>query len=232
RSRDSRPRLATLALVSTPQRANCRLNTNPASGPVETIGKAKACWAGGALQIYLNLATRDPASSFSQVALADQTTTVNQIRAAYQNLVDPNDWTGDGQPEGWKVIARTFTKAEARYIPNGPNSTADMAHPTRTGDLVVFAFPPYQFDAATPGTLIARSQFFGQHGYVPDVQNLASSTNMRATFRAGGQGIKRGTVQDVRTIDLAPTIAFLLGTPEPQQSQGILRRDPLAGGDP
>ena len=32
-----------------------------------------------------------------------------------------------------------------------------MAHPTRTGDLVVFAYPPYQFDAATPGTLIARS---------------------------------------------------------------------------
>ena len=47
-----------------------------------------------------------------------------------------------------------------------------MAHPTRTGDLVVFSYPPYQFDAATPGTLIARSAFFGQHGYVPDVQDL------------------------------------------------------------
>ncbi len=30
-----------------------------------------------------------------------------------------------------------------------------MAHPTRTGDLVVFSFPPYQFDAETPGTLVA-----------------------------------------------------------------------------
>ena len=87
-------------------------------------------------------------------------------------LEDPNDWTGDGQPEGWKVIDRVFTKAEARYIPNGAGSTADMAHPTRTGDLVVFSYPPYQFDAATPGTLIARSAFFGQHGYVPDVQDL------------------------------------------------------------
>ena len=70
------------------------------------------------------------------------------------------------------MIDRAYTKAEARYIPNGPNSTADMAHPTRTGDLVVFSYPPYQFDAATPGTLIARSAFFGQHGYVPDVQDL------------------------------------------------------------
>ena len=67
-----------------------------------------------------------------------------------------------------------------------------MAHPTRTGDLVVFAYPPYQFDAATPGTLVARSAFFGQHGYVPDVQNLAANINMRATFMAGGQNIAKG----------------------------------------
>ena len=67
------------------------------------------------------------------------------------------------------MIDRAYTKAEARYIPNGPDSTTDMAHPTRTGDVVVFSFPPYQFDAATPGTLVAPSHFFGQHGYVPDV---------------------------------------------------------------
>ena len=90
------------------------------------------------------------------------------------------------------MIDRAFTKAEARYIPNGPGSTADMAHPTRTGDLVVFAYPPYQFDAETPGTLVAPSHFFGQHGYVPDVQDLAANINMRATFLAGGEGIAKG----------------------------------------
>ena len=90
------------------------------------------------------------------------------------------------------MIDRAFTKAEARYIPNGPGTTTDMAHPTRTGDLVVFSYPPYQFDAATPGTLIARSAFFGQHGYVPDVQNLGANVNMRATFLAGGPGIAKG----------------------------------------
>ena len=60
-------------------------------------------------------------------------------------------------------------------------------------------YPPYQFDAATPGTLIARSAFFGQHGYVPDVQDLKSNTNMRATFLAGGDAIERGEVDDVRS---------------------------------
>ncbi|MFL5724893.1 MAG: alkaline phosphatase family protein [Chloroflexota bacterium] len=228
---DASKPLVDLNLLSTPQRANCRLNTNSAGGvPVETIGKAKACWAGGALQIYLNVATRDPVTTtFSQVPVTAVDTTVAQIRAAFQNLSDPNDWTGDGRPEGWKVIDRTFTKAEARYIPNGPNSTTDMAHPTRTGDLVVFSFPPYQFDAATPGTLVARSQFFGQHGYVPDVQNLAANINMRATFIAGGPGIAKGSVT-ARTIDLAPTLAYILGVPEPQQSQGRVLTEILKGG--
>ena len=129
------------------------------------------------------------------------------------------------------MIDRAFTKAEARYIPNGPGTTTDMAHPTRTGDLVVFSYPPYQFDAATPGTLVARSAFFGQHGYVPDVQNLAANINMRATFLAGGPGIAKGRVDGMRTIDIAPTIAYLLGVPEPQHSQGEVRLDMLKGGE-
>jgi 2',3'-cyclic-nucleotide 2'-phosphodiesterase (5'-nucleotidase family) len=214
--------LVDLGLLSKPQTSNCRTAIG------ETIGKAKACWAGGALQVFLNVAGRDPAGTFQQVAAADVGATVAQIRAAFLGLTDPNDWTHDGQPEGWKVIDRAFTKAEARYIPNGPGSTADMAHPTRTGDLVVFAYPPYQFDAETPGTLIAPAHFFGQHGYVPDVQDIGNNINMRATFLAGGPGIAKGQVT-ARTIDLAPTLAFILGIPEPQQSQGRVLLDVLKG---
>jgi len=219
--------LVDLGLLSRPQTSNCR----PATG--ETIGKAKACWAGGTVQIYLNLAGRDPAGGgFTQILATQEISTVAQIKAAFLALSDPNDWTRDGQPEGWKVIDRAYTKAEARYIPNGANSTADMAHPTRTGDLVVFAYPPYQFDAATPGTLVARSAFFGQHGYVPDVQNLEANVNMRATFIAGGKAIKPNVVaQGIRTIDLAPTIAYLMRIPEPQHSQGLVRLDLLRGGE-
>ncbi len=217
--------LVDLGLLSKPQTSNCRLATG------ETVGKAKACWAGGTVQIYLNLAGRDPeAAGLTQVAAGkDEAVTVAQIKAAFLALSDPNDWTGDLKPEGWKVIDRAFTKAESRYIPNGPNSTADMAHPTRTGDLVVFAAVPYQFDAATPGTLVAQSHFFGQHGYVPDVQNLAGNTNMRATFLAGGKGVGRGSVK-ARSIDLAPTLSYLLGIPEPQYSQGTVLRSVVARG--
>ena len=217
--------LVDLGLLARPQTSNCR----PATG--ETIGKAKVCWAGGTAQIYLNLAGRDPAGGgFQQVAAAAESATVAAIKAAYQGLVDPNDWTGDGSPEGWTVIDRVFTKAEARYIPNGPDSTTDMAHPTRSGDVIAFSYPPYQFDAATPGTLIARSAFFGQHGYVPDVQDLASNTNMRAAFLAGGESIGRGVVA-ARSIDLAPTISFMLDIPVPQHSQGRVLLEALKRGD-
>jgi 2',3'-cyclic-nucleotide 2'-phosphodiesterase (5'-nucleotidase family)/predicted AlkP superfamily phosphohydrolase/phosphomutase len=206
--------LMDLGLLSRPQTSNCR----PGTG--ETIGKAKACWAGGTVQIYLNLAGRDPAGGgLQQVAAADEAAVVDQIKAAFENLDDPNDWTHDGNPESWKVIDRVYRKAETRYIPNGPGTTTDMAHPTRTGDVVAFSYPPYQFDAATPGTLVSPSHFYGQHGYVPDIFDLKASINMRATFLAGGRGVAHKTV-NARTIDLAPTLAYLLGIPQPQHSQG------------
>jgi 2',3'-cyclic-nucleotide 2'-phosphodiesterase (5'-nucleotidase family) len=216
--------LVDLGLLSKPQTSNCR----PATG--ETIGKAKACWAGGTVQIYLNLAGRDPAGGgLTQVAAADEASTVAAIKAAFLALSDPNDWTGDSQPEGWQMMDRVYTKAEARYIPNGAGSTADMAHPTRTGDVVAFSYPPYQFDAETPGTLVARSAFFGQHGYVPDVQDLAANVNMRATFLAGGAGIAKGKIDGARTIDLAPSLAYKLGIPEPQQAQGRVLLEAFEG---
>jgi 2',3'-cyclic-nucleotide 2'-phosphodiesterase (5'-nucleotidase family) len=219
--------LVDLGLLSRPQTSNCR----PATG--ETIGKAKACWAGGTVQIYLNLAGRDPAGGgLQQVPAAQEAATVAQLKAAFLALSDPNDWTRDGQPEGWTVIDRVYTKAEARYIPNAEDghSHTDMASPTRTGDVVAFAYPPYQFDAATPGTLVALSAFFGQHGYVPDVQDLGANINLRATFIAAGPAIRKGVVHGIRSVDLAPTIAYLMRLPLPQQSQGQVHMDVVKGG--
>ena len=90
---DASKPLVDLGLLSRPQTTNCR----PATG--DTIGKAKACWAGGALQIYLNVAGRDPAGGgLQQVAAADVAATVAAIKAAYLGLVDPNDWTGTASP--------------------------------------------------------------------------------------------------------------------------------------
>ena len=202
--------LVDLGLLSRPQTSNCR----PATG--ETIGKAKACWAGGTVQIYLNLAGRDPAGGGFQQVAADRRGGRRWRGSRPRSSPSPTPTTGPvtAQPEGWKVIDRAFTKAEARVHPQRLR-TARPTWPTRRAPATSSCSrtPPYQFDAATPGTLIALSAFFGQHGYVPDVQDLDSNTNMRATFLAGGDAIDRGTVEDVRSIDLAPTAAFLLGHP-------------------
>ena len=54
---------------------------------------------------------------------------------------------------------------------------------------------------------------------------------MRATFLAGGDGDRRAaSSRGVRSIDLAPTAAFLLDVPAPQHSQGVVRRDLLDDG--
>ena len=87
--------------------------------------------------------------------------------------------------------------------------------------MIVVLRPPYQFDAATPGQRIAFSQFFGQHGYLPNLVDLAHNVNMHGTFIAAGPGIrKQGPVAGVRAIDLAPTLSFLMGFPGPQNARG------------
>ena len=107
-----------------------------------------------------------------------------------------------------------------------------MAHPTRTGDLVVFSTPPYQFDAATPGTLIARSAFFGQHGYVPDVQDLKRNTNMRATFLAGGNGDRARHGPTTCAASTSRRRRRSCSTsPCRSRARAIVRRDMLDGGD-
>ena len=71
------------------------------------------------------------------------------------------------------------------------------------------------------GQTIAFSQFFGQHGYLPNLVDLPHNVNMHGTFIAAGPGIRKsGPLAGVRAIDLAPTLSFLLGIPGPQNARG------------
>jgi hypothetical protein len=92
--------------------------------------------------------------------------------------------------------------------------------------------PPYQSDAGTPGQRIAFSQFFGQHGYLPDLVDLAHNVNMHATFVAGGPGVRhQPDVAGVRAIDLAPSISYFMGIPEPQNAHGKILLKLFTGTD-
>ncbi len=199
--------LADAGLQSAEQPSNCRA---AASG----FTKAKACFAGGTAQIYVSLAGRDPGGV---VAPADYETVRDQIISAFQHLSDPSN-------PAKRVIAKVMKKEELRDVDG-----SDSLHPSRSGDVVVVARPPYQFDAATPGKTIAPSQFFGQHGYLPDLVDLAHNVNMHATFVAAGPGVRhQDPLEGVRAIDLAPTLAFLLGIPGPQNARGRILYQLLA----
>jgi 2',3'-cyclic-nucleotide 2'-phosphodiesterase (5'-nucleotidase family)/predicted AlkP superfamily phosphohydrolase/phosphomutase len=190
--------LADAGLQGPEQPTNCRA--------AATTNLAKACWAGGTAQIYVNLAGRDPGGT---VSAANYETVRNQIIAAFQNLTDPAN-------PGKQVILKILKKEELRNVDG-----SDSLHPSRSGDVVVISRPPYQFDAATPGKPIAFSQFFGQHGYLPNLVDIAHNVNMHGTFVAAGSGIRhQDPVAGVRAIDLAPTIAFLLNIPGPQNARG------------
>ncbi len=175
--------------------SNCR-----AGAGAGAVNLAKACWAGGTAQIYVN-STLPADTTYEQV----QTAVVN----AFQSLADPDN-------PGAQVVLKIMKKEELRDVDG-----SDSLHPNRSGDVVVVLNPPYQFDAATFGQTIAFSQFFGQHGYLPETVDLEDNVNMHATFVAAGPGIrKQDPVDDVRAIDLAPTISYLLGVPGPANARG------------
>ena len=190
--------LADAGITGAENISNCRTPAAPV--------RAKVCWAGGTAQIHINLAGRDPGGI---VPSGDYETVRNQIITAFQNLTDPAN-------PGKQVVLKIQKKEELRNVDG-----TDALHPSRSGDVTVTLRPPYQYDAATPGQRIAFSQFFGQHGYLPNLVDLEHNVNMHATFVASGPGIrKQDPVSGVRAIDVAPTLAFLMGIPGPQNAQG------------
>ena len=168
---------------------------------------AKACWAGGTIQVYIN-----PNVLFDPVARPNAPTYAAvraAINSAYQGLTDP------ARPSA-QVVLKILQKEELRNVDG-----SDSLHPNRSGDVVVVLRPPYQADGATNNVLIAPSQFFGQHGYMPELVDLAHGINMHATFVAAGPGIRhQAPVAGIRAIDLAPTLSFLLGVDGPQNARG------------
>jgi len=165
-----------------------------------TSDLTKACWAGGTIQIYVN-PTLPAGITYGAVRTA--------VTNAFQNLTDP-------RYSGLKIVDKILKKEDLRNVDG-----SDSLHPNRSGDVVVVLRPPYQSDAATPGVRIAFSQFFGQHGYLPDLVDLPHNVNMHGTFVAAGPGVRhQDPVGGVRAIDLAPTIAFLMNIPGPHNARG------------
>ncbi len=97
-----------------------------------------------------------------------------------------------------------------------------LKHPTRTGDLVVVSDPtvPLTYPEWWVRTLYAvmgpaADVYFGAHGFDPNLPEMGAL--MLAMGRGVGKGVRAGPVQ---MIDVAPTVAKLLGIEAPLQSVG------------
>ena len=162
----------------------------------------KACWAGGTIQVYVN-PTLPAGVTYDAVRAA--------VRDAFLALNTP----------GQHAVSQVLNKENLRNVDG-----SDSLHPNRSGDLAIILRPPYQSDAGTNNVAIALSHFFGQHGYEPDLVDLANNVNMHATFVLGGPDIERKRhVRGLRAIDVAPTLAFLMGIPGPQNARGRILYD-------
>ncbi|MGH2586814.1 MAG: alkaline phosphatase family protein, partial [Dehalococcoidia bacterium] len=180
--------------------------------------KAVAYGVGGTANVYLNVRGRDPNGVVEPVEIP---ALQEQIIVAFTALQDA------GTPEAL-VIARVLRREETAAVETG-DGPANMLHPTRTGDVVVFAAPPYQFDGAHPERVIADAPLLGQHGYLPDVVDLERNLNMRSAFIMHGPGVRMGTVlPNARAIDLAPTLAHAIGIDGPRDADGRVLAEVLA----
>jgi predicted AlkP superfamily pyrophosphatase or phosphodiesterase len=88
-------------------------------------------------------------------------------------------------------------------------------------DVLLAAKAGYSFSGATGGAVTAAvPQQTGSHGY------LSSDPDLDAIFIASGYGVKAGTkLDEVRSIDVAPTIAKLLGVSLPRVKGKALNID-------
>lgn len=96
-----------------------------------------------------------------------------------------------------------------------------IAPPSRMGDLIVMTKPPFTFSSATGAEGVAEDVLtffgwdFGGHGYDPELPDMG------AIFLAKGRSVAAGrSVGVVHQVDVAATVATLLGIEPPAQSEG------------
>jgi 2',3'-cyclic-nucleotide 2'-phosphodiesterase (5'-nucleotidase family) len=175
---------------------------------------AKGCWAGGTIQIYINPAQLKTAAAPTLPTYEEARTA---IKNAFLALNTPTQ----------HVVSQVLYKEDLRNVDG-----SDSLHPNRSGDVIVILRSPYQSDAGTNGVTIALSHFFGQHGYEPNLVDIAHNINMHATFVAAGPAIRhRGDVSGLRAIDVAPTFAFVMGIPGPQNARGRIAYELVKGAE-
>jgi arylsulfatase A-like enzyme len=123
-------------------------------------------------------------------------------------------------PQALEALARV--EGIEAYASAELPETLRARHPRRTGHITIIATPPRAlWRPYTLGTrlyIAVRGLFggaFGIHGYLP------SHPDMHAIFYAMGRGVSEDLeLDEVRVIDVAPTVSQLLGIEPPRDTEG------------
>jgi predicted AlkP superfamily pyrophosphatase or phosphodiesterase len=180
-----------------------------------------AVTVGGAANIYINLQGREPTGI---VPLEQYEEFQKRIESAFKDVSDPvtNERVFEiilKKPRTEDLLRKKSNFAGDHDKKRRGSERDFHAFGEDSGDVLVVAIPGYNLDfnagtATAVGNFFQPSTFFGQHGYDPLLPE------MKAIFYAAGPDFKRRTLKDVDNVDIAPTVAELLGIKPPKDSQG------------
>ena len=183
--------------------------------------KVRAVTSGPAVHFYINLQGREPGGNVSRPEyLALQ----QQLFTALQNLTDSN-------PNYTNGATAVFDKIFTRPVPDDINDPQFGRQTNEfigqdSGDVFAMMRAGYNFDGVQTPVVIRKDDpvvgnpilsvpnFYGAHGYDPNI------SDMSAIFFAAGPDIGRGTLRQIQTVDVAPTILKLLGVAAPSTVDG------------
>jgi predicted AlkP superfamily pyrophosphatase or phosphodiesterase len=176
--------------------------------------QVRAITSGPAVNVYISLQGREPNGT---VTKAEYLTLQQQVKSALEQFVDTNATYTLGAAQ-----VPVFDKVYIRPVPadlNDPSfgrGTSEFIGQD-SGDVFALLTVGYNFDG-TQNAVVRRQgdpaggtpvlsvpNFYGAHGYDPLL------SNMSAIFFAAGPDIRHGTIASVRNVDVAPTVARLLG---------------------
>ncbi len=176
--------------------------------------QVRAVISGPAANIYIRLAGREPDGTVSQ---SEYLALQQQVVEILKNFFDTNPLYTLGAAK-WPVFDKVYTRPADLSDPDFGRSTNAFIGQD-SGDVLALLSSGYNFDGtqnpvvirqgdpASTMPILSVPNFYGAHGYDP----LLSS--MSAIFYAAGPDVGKGILPRVRNVDIAPTIANILGVP-------------------
>ncbi len=185
--------------------------------------KTNAVTVGGAANIYINLKGREPNGI---VPLEQYETLQDEIVKVFE-AVEAAVGNPPINEKVFEIILKEPRPTDVLQQKSNFNGNKKSKEAQRdfhafgedTGDVLIVSRAGYNLDfnpgtLASIGNLFQASTFFGQHGYDPNLPE------MKAIYYAAGPDIKKRTLLNVDNIDVAPTVAHLLGIKAPTDAQG------------